>query len=143
MCVGQPTSILSAQRQGGGYPRFEIPGTARALAGAIVPNGATLIAIATKRPGSRERDARRFFEKVLTAFSRRGTIGLEWSDPDLARSDRWFKPAVVSGARVALAGDPGQPRPIIVQNHGNAVQHRNIWLLPLFPWGIAGGEAPP
>jgi hypothetical protein len=33
--------------------------------------------------------------------------------------------------RAGLGGDPCKPGPIMLQDHGNPVQYRNIWLLPL------------
>lgn len=32
-----------------------------------------------------------------------------------------------------LGGDPSKPGPIMLQDHGNPVQFRNLWLLPLDP----------
>jgi hypothetical protein len=37
----------------------------------------------------------------------------------------------VDNTRAGLGGDPSKPGPIHLQDHGNPVQYRNIWLLPL------------
>jgi rubredoxin len=37
----------------------------------------------------------------------------------------------VDNTRAGLGGDPCAPGPIHLQDHGNPIQYRNIWLLPL------------
>jgi len=39
----------------------------------------------------------------------------------------------VDNTRSGMGGDPCQPGPIMLQDHGNPVQFRNVWLMPLKP----------
>jgi hypothetical protein len=38
---------------------------------------------------------------------------------------------IVTNTTAGLGGDVCQPGPILLQDHGNPVQYRNVWLLPL------------
>jgi hypothetical protein len=39
----------------------------------------------------------------------------------------------VNNTRAGMEGDPCLPGPILLQDHGNPVQFRNVWLLPMKP----------
>jgi len=41
------------------------------------------------------------------------------------------KEELVTNTTAGLGGDPFTPGPIMLQDHGNPVQYRNIWLLQL------------
>jgi hypothetical protein len=52
-------------------------------------------------------------------------------DVRLARKDKDGKEEIVTNTRAGMGGDPSKPGPIMLQDHGDPVQYRNVWLLPL------------